>query len=171
MLPAALVVPLVLGVPPLALVPPALVVPVAVPAELTPVAEVLTTGEGLDGVVVAGVEVEPVELERPEPVGAPDADELLEASGELSSALLVTGSSAVGLAGTLSVTVVPPQAPSATVAAAAPSRVSERLPRVTRSPAERAHAAPAGGAIVEVALSQLVTPRADTQVLNRPRKL
>jgi hypothetical protein len=52
--------------------------------------------------------------------------------------------------------VEPPQAASATMLSAAATSASDRRPRVMRSRSERTHASPAGRAVVEVALGELV---------------
>ena len=125
MLPAALVVPA------------ALVEPVPVPPSVAPALEVEVTGvvvtatvdELLDEVVSEDTDDEPV---APVPAFADEElPELLDASGLLSSALLLsTGVSGGTLDGTLSLTVEPPHAASVTAPAAAPSNASAREARV-----------------------------------------
>jgi hypothetical protein len=138
---------------------------------------VLVAGVVVAGVLVTGVVVVAlleVAADVPAtPVTLPAEDEsFAEDWPALSSELLVvTGTSGGGLDGTLSATVEPPQAPSATALAAAPSSASDREARVTRSRPERAHATAAGRAVVEVALRELVTPRTDAQVLDGPGEI
>lgn len=156
--------PAELGVP--VLVPPALVVPAPL---VVPVAGVVVTGVVVAGVVEVDTEV--VDPRPVAPVPALEDEEPLAESGVLSSALFVrTGVIAGGLEGTLSRIVEPPHAASARAPAPAPITASDRLARVTYSPPERTHATPAGWAVVQVALGQLLAPGAEAQVLNRPRK-
>jgi hypothetical protein len=89
----------------------------------------------------------------------------------VSSGLLSFGTRVGTVAGALSAIVLPPQAASATAPTAPPSSASDRRPRVTCSRSERTHATPAGGAVVEVALGELLAPGAEAQVLDRPREL
>jgi hypothetical protein len=89
----------------------------------------------------------------------------------MSSGLLSFGTSVGTVDGALSATVLPPQAARATAPAAPPISASDRLPRVTGSRSERTHATPAGGAVVEVALGELLAPGTEAQVLHRPGEL
>lgn len=121
---------------PVAGVPLALEVPVAVPPFVAPLLVVPVTGVVLVGVVPAGV-VEAAVVETPvdvlvDPLATLEDAELFAEDGPASSsALLVsTGSSAGTLDGTLSLTVVPPQAASATAPSVAPTSASDCLRRV-----------------------------------------
>jgi hypothetical protein len=149
---------------------------VAVPPLVEPVVGVeLVVDEVVDellaGVVVAGVElVEDVAEEAPvDPVVPVTPVEPVELAA--SSGLLSFGTSVGTVDGALSATVLPPQAARTTAPAAPPSSASDRLPRVTGSRSERTHATPARGAVVEVALGELLAPGAETQVLHRPGEL
>jgi pyruvate/2-oxoglutarate dehydrogenase complex dihydrolipoamide acyltransferase (E2) component len=148
-----------------------------------PVAGVVVTGVVVAGVVLAEVAVSGVVVTDPEEVPVVVepvvAVEPLESGLEfelpaLSRLLLVSvGTIGIVVEGTLSATLEPPQAASAAAARTAPMIVSERRrePRVMRSPSERTHATPAGRAVVEVALGELLAPRAEAKVLNGPRQL
>jgi hypothetical protein len=94
--------------------------------EVTGVVVTATVDELLDEVVTDDTDDEPVA-----PVPADPEAALLDASGLVSSALLLsTGVSGGTLDGTLSLTVEPPHAASVTEPAAAPSNASAREARV-----------------------------------------
>jgi hypothetical protein len=153
-----------------------------VPPSVEPAAGVVVVAElVVDDVVVAAVEevvVVEVALEEPLVVDtvAPVVPVLAEAPVDalapaLSSVLWVSGTSGGTLDGALSATVVPPQAASATALRVPPSNASDREPCAIDSRPERTHATPAGRAVVEVALRELLAPRAEAKVLDRPGKL
>jgi hypothetical protein len=152
-----------------------------VPPSVEPAAGVVVAAVEVDDVVVAAVEevvVVEVALEEPLVVDtvAPVVPVVPEAPVDalapaLSSVLWITGTSGGTLDGALSATVVPPQAASATALRVPPSNASDREPRAIDSRPERTHATPAGRAVVEVALRELLAPWAEAEVLDRPGKL
>jgi hypothetical protein len=166
--------------PPLA-APPVLEVVVEVPP---PVVGVVFAGVVVAGVVVAAVvaaeelvEVvtEPLSVDpaAPVPEVAPVEFEFEPEPFSLSKLLLVSvGVIGTVVLGTSSETFVPPQAAIAAAPSTPPSATSDRRDRrVTRSRSGRTHATATGRAVVEVALGELLTPRAEAQGFDRPRQL
>jgi hypothetical protein len=153
---------------------------VSVVAEVPPpVAGVVVAGVVVAGVVVAGVLVvslvavlgEPVSIEPVEPVVEVEAPEL-DALASSRLLLLSVGTIGTVVLGTTSAIFEPPQAATAPAHSTPPIITSERRePRVTRSRPERTHTTPAGRAVVQVALSELIAPRAEAERLDCPRQL
>ena len=103
-------------------------------------------------------EVEPFELESE--LALPWLSKLL---------LVSVGVIGTVVLGTSSEIFEPPQAASAAAPSTPPISASDRPePRVTPSRSERTHATATCRAVVEVALGELLTPRAEAQGLDRP---
>jgi len=137
---------------------------------LAGVLEVVVEAELVVELVVVVTAVELVDVVSVEPVG--DVEPLLEPPWLSSVGLVRTGVSCVVLVGTTSATLLPPQAAITTPAtriAVASAKLRRR--RTTASAPDRPHATPASGAVVEVALRELLAPWADAEILGRPGQL